>query len=112
MHKPLPCALILSAKPALGLERGAPVIEHHHPIPGPWSEPPPDVAFSSLLCIFVSLSLLLVRVALKIRLLGLHPPRLCRLAVFLIQTNELPFCHLAEIQYNPEVPPQVKANHS
>ena len=49
---------------------------------GSWSEPPPDVALSSL---FVSLFFLLVRVALKLRSLHLRPLRLCRLAVFLIQ---------------------------
>ena len=31
--RPLPCALKFSAKPALGHEPGAPVIEHHHPTP-------------------------------------------------------------------------------
>ena len=50
----------------------------------PLSEPPPDAAFSSRP---VSLFLLLVRVAQKLRSLRPHPPRFCRLAVFLIPTN-------------------------
>ena len=43
-----------------------------------------DAAFSSLL---ISLLFLLVRVALKLRSLRFHSLRLCRIAVFSIQTN-------------------------
>ena len=73
--------------------RAGRVIEQRLPPPGPWSEPPPDVAFSSLFCFFVSLSFLLVRLALKLRSHHLHPPRLCCFAVFLIQINVPPPPH-------------------
>ena len=50
--------------------------------------PPKDAAFSSLFCFFsISLLFLLLLVALKLRSLRFHSPRLCRVAVFLIQTN-------------------------
>ena len=60
---------------------------------GPLSEPPPDVAFSSL---FVHVfSVITARVcSLKLRSLHLHPHRLCRLAVFLIQNNVLSLSQL------------------
>ena len=70
-------------KPALGHERGAPVIEQQHPVLDlclnlhrmwPCSSP------SSFL---FSLFSLLVRVALTLRSLPLHLPPLCRLAEFL-----------------------------
>ena len=54
---------------------------HHYVIKG--CEP-----FSSLFYFFsISLLFLLLLVALKLRSLRFHSPRLCRVAVFLIQTN-------------------------
>ena len=58
----------------------------------PWTEsltaPPKDAAFSSLFCLFsISLFFLHLLVALRLRSLRFHSPRLCRVAVFLIQTN-------------------------
>ena len=63
----------------------------------------------------VSLLLLLVRVALKLRSLRFHSPRLCRIAVFLIQTNVslIIFCcrssyvslHLGEHELSPLLRP-------
>ena len=50
------------------------------PDSGPWSEPPPDVALSSLV---FALFFLLVPETLKLMSLDLHPLRFCRLAVFL-----------------------------
>ena len=84
-RKPLPCALRLSAKPALGHERRAPVLKHHPPVLGlclrlHWMQP--SLLFS------VSLFFLLVRVALKLRSLRFHPPRFCRLAVSLTQVSD------------------------
>ena len=56
-----------------------PVLKRHPPVLGlclslPWMQP--SLLFS------VSLFFLLVRVALKLRSLRIHPPRLCRFAVF------------------------------
>ena len=84
-RKPLPSALRSSAALTLGLVRlRAPVPEHRLPVLGlclrpPWM--PPSVPFS------LYLLFLLVRVALKLRSLRFHSLRLCRIAVFLIQTN-------------------------
>ena len=86
-RKPLPCVLRSSAALAPcspGLERRrATVPEHRLPVLGLslrpyWTSP-------SLLC-SISLLFLLVRVALKVRSHRFHSPRLCRIAVLLIQT--------------------------
>ena len=63
----------------------------------------------------ISLLFLLVRVALKLRSLRFHSPRLCRIAVFLIQTNVslIIFCfrssyvslHLGEHELSPLLRP-------
>ena len=79
-RKPLPCALRSPAQPALGHERGAPVLKHHLPGLGlclrlHWMQP-------YLLRRFSSLFFLLVRAALKFRSLRIHPPRSCCFAVF------------------------------
>ena len=78
--------------------------------------PPKDAAFSSLFCFFsVSLPFMLLLVALKLRSLRFHSPRLCRIAVFLIQTNVslIIFCfrssyvslHLGEHELSPLLRP-------
>ena len=83
-RKPLPCALRSSASLALGLERRrAPVPEHRLPVLGLCLRPH---WMSTSLLFSISLLFLLVRVALKLRSLRFHSPRLCRIAVFLIQT--------------------------
>ena len=83
-RKPLPCALRSPASLALGLERRrAPVPEHCLAVLGLCLRPhgmSPSLLFSS------SLLFLLVRVALKLRSLRFHSPRLCRIAVFSIHT--------------------------
>ena len=84
-RKLLPCAPRSSADLAPGHERGGPVPKHHPPVLGlclslHWMQP--SLLFS------VSLLFLLVRVALPMKLQSLryHTPRLCRIAVFSIQT--------------------------
>ena len=83
-RKPLPCALRSSANPALGHERRASVPEHHHLVLGLCLSLP---RMQLSLLFSVSLFSLLVRVSLKLRSLRYHPPGLCRIAVFSIQTN-------------------------
>ena len=84
-RKPLPSALRSSAALALDLTRQrASVPEHRLPVMGLCLRPPwiqHSFLFSR------SLLFLLVRVALKLRSLEFHSLRLCRIAVFLIQTN-------------------------
>ena len=77
-----PSALRSSAALALGLARQrAPVPEHRLPVLGLCLRPPwMQLSFPFSL----SLLFLLVRVALKLRSLRFHSPRLCRVAVFLI----------------------------
>ena len=98
-HKPLPWALRSSAALALGLAMPH-ALASRTPSPlssssgtEPLTAPPKDAAFSSLSCIF-SISLFLsafagsFEVSLSFELsLRFHLPRLCRVAVFLIQTN-------------------------
>ena len=84
-HKPLPSALRSSAALALGLgRRRAPVPdvtpEHRFSGPGVLPATSLDVAF---FLFSISLLLLRVRVALKLRSLRFLFPRLCRIAVFL-----------------------------
>ena len=89
--RPLPCALKFSAKPALGHEPGAHMLEQHYPTP--------DFGLSlhrmelSIFCC-ISSFFLLVRAALKLRSLHLPPLRLCRIAVFSIKSTPLSAAHM------------------
>ena len=79
--RPQPCPLRFSAKATRGPAPGALVFEPLHLTPDSGSLSPPRISLSFLSCLFLSFCVCRPEVTVT----SLHPPRLCRLAVFSIK---------------------------